>query len=163
MVCSRKSTPRPMRTTAPIGTLPLSNFSPMLKLCPRPRGSGAGWPSCSARAVRTASMILVDPEKRDTNDADYIQRTPLLSAHDQRDEDQQVRQSFGVLRAVDGAHAEGKESGKDACDSGIRAGTEARRRRTRSSELAGIRGLRGGTNAAAGAVPSKRAARQGSQ
>jgi hypothetical protein len=52
----------------------------------------------------------------------------MVRAEDEHDEDQKMRQSFGVLRAIDGADAERKESSEDAGDCGIGAGAGQRPR-----------------------------------
>ena len=45
-------------------------------------------------------------------------------SEDQQHHDHQVRQSFGVLPAVDRADAEGKKSGENSGDRWIRAGVD---------------------------------------
>ncbi len=65
---------------------------------------------------------LVDVEKGDTEAEDPVPVSGVIGGEDEHYEDQEVGQAFGVLRAIDGADAEGKESGKDACYCGIGAG-----------------------------------------
>ena len=50
----------------------------------------------------------------------------MCGSENEHHHDEQVGESLGVLRAVDGAHAEGKKSGKNARHGGIWAGTWAR-------------------------------------
>jgi hypothetical protein len=64
---------------------------------------------------------LVDVEKRDADAEQGVPTSSVVRAEDKQAEDEQVRQSLGVLRAVDGADAKGKESSKNASDCGIRA------------------------------------------
>ncbi len=73
---------------------------------------------------------LVDVEKSD-EDSEYCDHIPGkigTHAEDQQHHDDQVRQSFGVLAGVNGADADGKESGENSSDGGIRASVQRRPR-----------------------------------
>jgi hypothetical protein len=45
----------------------------------------------------------------------------MIGPKDQQRKDNQMREPFGVLRAIDGSNAEGKESSENTGDCGIRA------------------------------------------
>ena len=60
------------------------------------------------------------PAGSDTEAKEPIPVATVTRSEDQERENHQMCKSLGVLRAVDGAHAEGKESGKNSGDGGIR-------------------------------------------
>src|ERR1035441_2924076 len=77
---------------------------------------------------------LVDVKKGDAEAADNAQSFAMsvvarAGPGDEQSEDGQVRQSFGVLPGVDGAHAKGEESGEDSGHRRVRAAAASRRRR----------------------------------
>ena len=71
---------------------------------------------------------LVDVEKGDAESKDEVQTAGVIGTKDEQSKDEQVGQSFGVLRAVNGTDAKGKKSGQNAGDCGIRAVRRSQRR-----------------------------------
>ena len=125
IVCSRNSTPRPMRTIAPTGTLPAVELLAHAEGLAQAHGIGRGLARLNSASGADGVDDLVDVEKRDAEAKDPSPVSGMVGGEDEHDEDQQVGQSFGVLRAIDGAHAEGKESSEDAGDRRIRPGARA--------------------------------------
>ena len=70
---------------------------------------------------------LVDVKECDGDAEQRIPTSGVIGGEDEQSEDEQVGQSLGVLRAVDGADAEGKESSEDAGDCGIWTGVRRAR------------------------------------